>query len=329
VIQQENIIFGTQTAQNIDGAAAGNVVLGNLLSLPTATGSNQVVIKNLIFGTGASGTGTTIPAGSRVGIRVAAPTRAFQVNGVARFDSLATFQASTDRFMTANSTGDAAQNFFGSEIGRKTNDTIAILQQGATTGQALAWNGSNWRPATISATVADGDKTDIDVTGSGAVWTVDTNAITTVKIADGAVTSDKLASHSAGGTKLGALTYISADDVDVNLSTYLSVDWLANYSQLVVWLRLASANRSVIFPTPSATYQGRVVEIFFGNTNYATYTGVVQSATNRITAQEAGSNVSTHTSFDGGSGLIYARVICAQDPNTLAYQWLIMDHREH
>jgi hypothetical protein len=324
-----NILIGSSSGTNIAGAAAKNIVIGQNINLPTANGSNQIVIGNLIFGTGASGTGTTIPAGSRVGIRVAAPTRAFQVNGVARFDSLATFQASTDRFITANSTGDAAHNFFGSEIGRKTNDTIALLQQGATTGQALAWNGSNWRPATISGSVADGDKGDIDVTSSGAVWTVDTNAITTVKIADGAVTSDKLASHSAGGTKLGALTYISADDTDVNLSTYLSVDWLANYSQLVVWLRLASANRTVTFPTPSSTYQGKVVEIFFGNTNYTSYTGSVTSATGRITAQDVGTNVTTHNSYDGGSGLIYAKIICAQDPNSGAYQWLVLDSRGH
>jgi trimeric autotransporter adhesin len=69
------------------------------------------------------------------------------------------------------------------------------------TGEVLKWNGSAWAPATDATGgggVTDGDKVDIDVTSSGAVWTVDTNAITTVKIADDAVTLAKIAQGGAG-----------------------------------------------------------------------------------------------------------------------------------
>jgi hypothetical protein len=66
-----NTVIGSSAATNIAGAATGNLVLGNSVNLPTNNGSNQVVIKNIIFATGASGTGTTI-AGS-VGIGTNAP----------------------------------------------------------------------------------------------------------------------------------------------------------------------------------------------------------------------------------------------------------------
>jgi hypothetical protein len=67
-----NTLIGVNAGDNITGSAAGNLVLGNAADLPDAGGSNQVVIKNIIFATGASGTGTTI-AGN-VGIAVNTPT---------------------------------------------------------------------------------------------------------------------------------------------------------------------------------------------------------------------------------------------------------------
>lgn len=45
--------------------------------------------------------------------------------------------------------------------------------------------------------VSDGDKGDVDVTVGGTVWTIDTNAITTIKIADEAVIGDKIAQGGA------------------------------------------------------------------------------------------------------------------------------------
>lgn len=61
-----------------------------------------------------------------------------------------------------------------------------------------------------STGVADGDRGDITVTGDGTVWTIDTGVVTTSKIADANVTTDKL---SATGVTAGA--YGSATEIPV------------------------------------------------------------------------------------------------------------------
>ncbi len=76
-----NTSIGHASAQNIASSAAGNLVLGNAVNLPTGNGSNQVVIKNLIFGTGASGTGTTIQTTAKAGINVNNPQSTLDIEG--------------------------------------------------------------------------------------------------------------------------------------------------------------------------------------------------------------------------------------------------------
>jgi hypothetical protein len=76
---ESNIFIGGNAGDNITGNASGNFVLGNLNDLPIASGSNQVVIKNIIFATGANGTGTNI-AGS-VGIGTNSPQARLHVKG--------------------------------------------------------------------------------------------------------------------------------------------------------------------------------------------------------------------------------------------------------
>ena len=82
-----------------------------------------------------------------------------------------------------------------------TTQAGAVPPPGSLTGAYLKDNGTWATPPSIT----DGDKIDITVSGGGAFWQIDANAITTAKIIDGAVTLPKLANLS-GQTIMGNST---------------------------------------------------------------------------------------------------------------------------
>jgi trimeric autotransporter adhesin len=85
-----NIVLGAEDTTP-DGltTGSGNIIIGNNTAALTATASNQLDIGNIIFGTGLSGTGSTI-AGS-VGVGVTNPTSEFQVASSTSNATLAVF----------------------------------------------------------------------------------------------------------------------------------------------------------------------------------------------------------------------------------------------
>jgi hypothetical protein len=67
-----------------------------------------------------------------------------------------------------------------------------------TVGYALVWSGTEWAPAAITASIADGDKGDIIVSASGATWTIE--SIGGMEIA-GQTAGRVLRANGSGGVK--------------------------------------------------------------------------------------------------------------------------------
>jgi hypothetical protein len=73
-----NIIYGYKAG---DALTTGgyNIIIGDDIDMPAVSSSNMLNIGNVIFGTSFDGTGTTIPASSKVGIKTATPSAALEV----------------------------------------------------------------------------------------------------------------------------------------------------------------------------------------------------------------------------------------------------------
>ena len=118
-----NIAIGRDVVDNIAGSAAGNVAIGNAVDLPTNNGSNQGVYQNVLFFTGASGTGTTIAAASKAGIKTNAPNRDLEVAGEVRITDLTT-DAPT-RLVGADADGDLGQVTLGAGLSLASSSLLA------------------------------------------------------------------------------------------------------------------------------------------------------------------------------------------------------------
>jgi hypothetical protein len=93
-------------------------------------------------------------------------------------------------------------------IYKKTDDKLYFKNEAGTEYDLTAGGGS----------VSDRDYTDIDVTSSGTVWTVDTNAITTIKISDNNVTDAKIR-QSAGLSVIGRSANSTGNVADITASS--------------------------------------------------------------------------------------------------------------
>jgi len=131
-------------AGGLTGAAARNLILGDQISPPVLSGSNQIVIKNVIFGTGASGTGTTVASGARIGINEPAPSRTLHVTGEARITDLTTDPPT--RIVGADADGDLGSITVGTGLSLSSG-TLTATGTGTTN---LAFSGSS-SPVTLTS----------------------------------------------------------------------------------------------------------------------------------------------------------------------------------
>jgi len=91
-----------------------------------------------------------------------------------------------------------------------------LNQSNPTSGYVLSWNGTDyaWVAQSGGAGITDGDKGDITVSSSGAVWTIDNDSINADKIANDAVGIIEL---SATGTPSSS-TYLRGDNTWATIS---------------------------------------------------------------------------------------------------------------
>lgn len=139
-----NISIGYKAGDAIT-SGSNNVIIGSDVDAPTATSSNQLVIANLIFGTGASGTGTT-PAGS-VGIAVAAPTARLMLPAGTTAASSSPFKFTSGTNMTAAEAGAVewdGTNLFITQTTGPTRKTIAYTTDVPTASTGLTNTAGTW-----------------------------------------------------------------------------------------------------------------------------------------------------------------------------------------
>jgi hypothetical protein len=161
-----NIFLGTNAGDNMTGSANNNLVIGLSSDLPDAGGSNQVVIKNIIFATGASGTGTTI-AGN-VGVAVNAPTARLHLVAGTATASTAPLKFTSGTNLTTAEAG--SMEFNGTNLFFSPSTTRHTVNHGLTGSATLDFastNAQNSRDLTIAVTgAADGDVVSLGVSNA-------------------------------------------------------------------------------------------------------------------------------------------------------------------
>jgi hypothetical protein len=116
---KNNIVLGTATSSTaIANLTTGsqNIMIGNNISFPSATASGQLNIGNIIYGTGVTGTGSTI-SNAKIGIGTTSPLTRFHVTSGASATTTVSFgevgnSTSKACFNTKNTAGTDISFYF-------------------------------------------------------------------------------------------------------------------------------------------------------------------------------------------------------------------------
>ncbi|XLQ20371.1 MAG: tail fiber domain-containing protein [Candidatus Moraniibacteriota bacterium] len=154
----QNIGIGVLAGGNIT-SGSHNIMIGYDVDAPVATGSDQMNIGNIIYGTNIDGTGTTISSGN-IGIGVIAPSQKLHINGNMRLTG--------SLYDRNNQTGINGQVLATTGSGTDwitivDNDTLNGLN--CSSGEIAKWDGMDWVCDTDDAYLG-GYNTNFDLMGS-------------------------------------------------------------------------------------------------------------------------------------------------------------------
>jgi len=280
LIGSNNIAFGTNAADNIAAAAAGNVAIGNAVDLPTNNGSNQGVYQNVLFFTGASGTGTTIAAASKAGIKTNAPNRDLEVAGEVRITDLTT-DAPT-RLVGADADGDLGQVTLGAGLSLASSSLLADTSFLVTRFDTASM---------LTPYFRDADTTSLNLTSRFAAKLnlSDTASMLTNYLRTGTAASTYL--PLTGGTLSGDLGVSKSSNSILRLS---SAD-VGSYGKLI----FSSNNGGFLNYGASIESSGDGVGVDVGSLNFLTGFGTVR--TNRMTITPTGNLTIVNSATIGGT----------------------------
>lgn len=160
-----NIFIGGNTGNNITGSANKNIIIGRQISLPNASGSNQITIGNLFFGTGADATETTISSNAKAGIAINNPTARLHIAAGTATASTAPLKFTSGTNLTTAEAG--AMEFNGTNLFFSPSTTRHTVNHGLTGSATLNFPSTTTllsADLTISVTgAADGDVVSLGV----------------------------------------------------------------------------------------------------------------------------------------------------------------------
>lgn len=110
-------------------------------------------------------------------------------------------------------------------------------------GEVLQSDGDGTTSWLAFAALTDGDKGDITVASSGASWTIDNDAVTTVKILDANVTTAKIADTNVTTAKIANSNVTTAKIADANVTTAKIADGAVDQDKLQFsWITKTNAD---------------------------------------------------------------------------------------